>query len=382
MGSTGKVAVTASEKEDGKWIDAGCRAYRVVDGEVDNSDNWYIGPRKKHAGEKQIPAGKYLLKCEYNDFKKEVPFEVKSAKTTKVHVVFKPFFIGAKCTNGSARVSYEIYSSSGQLIYDKKAPCSKTLKVTLDDGKYMVEATIEDGKGEAQFSVGTGKPNKLILDLTNLNHEEEIKADSPEEVVVVPVTPKKKSVSVNEKQETTTGKLNIGDKQVQISGISKEDMKSIQNLGALLGGAGGVQKKLENKPMQGIKESLIVALPYMEKTKECYGSAQTLEAAKLCDVIANEGAKKAKEKMESVVGMKGKKVKTIAHTEWNEAIRVKELAREENDIKNAKLYIICIDKGVGMGQLKECAANNGEFTPKKTEVEQLGDMLKMFGGMK
>jgi hypothetical protein len=80
--------------------------------------------------------------------------------------------------------------------------------------------------------------------------------------------------------------------------------------------------------------------------------------------------------------MKGKKVKIIAHTEWNEAIRVKELAREENDIKNAKLYIICIDKGVGMGQLKECAANNGEFTPKKTEVEQLGDMLKMFGGMK
>jgi hypothetical protein len=35
-----------------------------------------------------------------------------------------------------------------------------------------------------------------------------------------------------------------------------------------------------------------------------------------------------------------------------------------------------------MGQLKECAANNGEFTPKITEVEQLGDMLKMFGGMK
>jgi hypothetical protein len=56
------VAVTASEKEDGIWIDASCRAYRVVDGEVDNSDNWYIGPRKKHAGEKQIHALKYLLK--------------------------------------------------------------------------------------------------------------------------------------------------------------------------------------------------------------------------------------------------------------------------------------------------------------------------------
>ncbi len=68
-----------------------------------------------------------------------------------------------------------------------------------------------------------------------------------------------------------------------------------------------------------------------------------------------------------MVGVQGKMKKTIAHKEWNEDIRVKELAREENDIKNAKLYIVCIDKGVGMGQLKECAANNGEFEPKKTE---------------
>ncbi len=37
----------------------------------------------------------------------------------------------------------------------------------------------------------------------------------------------------------------------------------------------------------------------MEKTKECYGIANTLDDAKLCDVIANEGAKIAQEKMES-----------------------------------------------------------------------------------
>ncbi len=37
---------------------------------------------------------------------------------------------------------------------------------------------------------------------------------------------------------------------------------------------------------------------------------------------------------------------------------------------------------VNQMKLKECATNNGKFTPKKTEVEQLGDMLKMFGGMK
>jgi hypothetical protein len=120
----------------------------------------------------------------------------------------------------------------------------------------------------------------------------------------------------------------------------------------------------------------------MEKTKICYKTSFTLEDAKLCDFIANEGVKKAQEKMESIVGTKGKMAKTITHTEWSDAIRLKEVAREEKDIKDAKLYIICIDKGVGMGQLKECVANNGEFTPKKTEVEQLGDMLKMFGGMK
>ena len=54
---TGKVEVTASEKEDGKWIDAACRIYRVVDGEVDTSDNWYVGPRKKKAG-KQTASGR------------------------------------------------------------------------------------------------------------------------------------------------------------------------------------------------------------------------------------------------------------------------------------------------------------------------------------
>jgi len=29
---TGKVKVSASEKEGGKWIGANCRAYRIIDG--------------------------------------------------------------------------------------------------------------------------------------------------------------------------------------------------------------------------------------------------------------------------------------------------------------------------------------------------------------
>ena len=373
MGQTGTVEVSASEKEGGKWI----AAYHNI---VENDDGKAgelvarANSQKKSAGIRQIPVGKYIIESSYKGFKKETPLEIIAGKTTKIHVTFGQFLILAKCNDMNTKVSYEIYATTGQLVYEKKISCSDTLKVILDNGDYNVEAKVGNDTKEVKFTVG-GDSSKLLIDMTDIKREptkeELIKADSQETPAVEEA-----------KQETTTGKLNIGGKQVQIEGISKEDMKSIQNLGALLGATGGVQKSIESEPMQGIKESLIVALPYMEKTKECYGSAQTIEAAKLCDVIANEGAKKAKEKMESVVGMNGKMAKTIAHTEWNEEIRVKELAREEKDIKDAKLYIICIDEGVGMTQLKECATNNGEFTPKKTEVEQLGDMLKMFGGIK
>jgi hypothetical protein len=139
-----------------------------------------ITPSKKKAGTRVLPVGKYTLKCRYNEFKKEnIPFELKPDEVTKIHVVFKPFFVGAKCSNGGAMVSYEIYSSSGQLIYEKKAPCSKTLKVILDDGKYTVEASSDDAKKDAQINVGSDSKNSVIIDLSNLNHEDLIKADTP-----------------------------------------------------------------------------------------------------------------------------------------------------------------------------------------------------------
>ncbi|WP_294955325.1 VWA domain-containing protein [Sulfurovum sp.] len=252
MGQTGKVEVTASEKEGGKWIDANCRAYKVVDGEVDDSDNWYIGPRKKEAGTKQLPVGKYLLKCEYNRFKKEAPFEVTAGKVSKVHVIFSPFVIGAKCSNGSEKVSYEIYASSGQLVYDKKVPCSKMLNMVLDEGKYRVEASVSGGTGEAAFEVGAGKPAKLILDLTNLNHEEEIKADSSE-TVVVPVQPKKTEPATT---QTNAHSVTIGDKKIQIEGISEKNAADLKKAAAMLQMLGGMMQgnsaavDKEKKPKQ------------------------------------------------------------------------------------------------------------------------------------
>ncbi|WP_294958494.1 VWA domain-containing protein [Sulfurovum sp.] len=238
MGQTGNVEVTASEKEGGKWIDAGCRAYKVIDGEVDNSDNWYIGAGKKKPGTKQLPVGKYLLKCTYNDFKKEVPFEVTAGKVSKVHVIFSPFVIGAKCSNGSEKVSYEIYASSGQLVYDKKVPCSKMLNMVLDEGKYRVEASVSGGTGEAAFEVGAGKPAKLILDLTNLNHEEEIKADSSE-TVLVPVHPKKTEPATT---QTNAHSVTIGDKKIQVEGISEKNAADLKKAAAMLQMLGGMMQ--------------------------------------------------------------------------------------------------------------------------------------------
>ncbi|WP_309496889.1 VWA domain-containing protein [Sulfurovum sp.] len=376
MGETGTVEVTASEKEGGKWVQAYNAIYKDEEGKAGDRLGT-VHSYKKKAGTNQLPVGQYILKSTYNSFKKETAFEIKAGEVTKVNVLFGQFILSVKCTDLNAKINYEVYASSGRLVFDKATKCSDVLKITLDSGDYSVEAKVGSDIKTVKFTVG-GDVSKLMLDMTDIKKEptkeELIKADTQE-------TP-----AVEEIKKETTNTVVAGQPQVQDSNTLETDVnevkKSLAGLGALLGGAGGVQKSIESKPMQGIKESLIVALPYMEKTKECYGVANTLDDAKLCDVIANEGAKMAQAKMESVVGITGKMAKTIAHTEWSEAIRVKELAREEKDIENAKLYIVCIDKGVGMGQLKECADNNGEFEPKKTEVEQLGDMLKMFGGMK
>jgi hypothetical protein len=237
MGETGKVEVSASEKEGGKWISAYCRAYNE-----DKSDNWSVNTQKKNAGKRQLPVGKYTLKCEYNDFKKEVPFEIKSGKTAKVHVVFGQFTIGAKCSDNNTKVFYEIYASSGQLVYEKALKCSKKLKLSLNNGKYNVEAKVRDNTKEASFTIGNGKTNKLILDLTNLNHEEEIKADS-QEAVVVPVTAKKREVKNTQKKSS---QVNIGGKKIEIEGMSEKEAKQIEQLGAMLGAFGSMIKGTDN----------------------------------------------------------------------------------------------------------------------------------------
>ena len=176
FGQTGKIYATARESVGGKLVNASCYIYNE-----DRSDHWSIALYKKKpkSHTKQLPAGKYTLDCSYNEFeKKDIPVVIKAGETAHMDVVFKAFILGAKCRNANEKVSYEVYASSGELVYDKRTVCSKILKLILDDDRYSVEAKIAAGKGEVSFETGAGKSKKLILDLTNLNHETEIQADT------------------------------------------------------------------------------------------------------------------------------------------------------------------------------------------------------------
>ena len=371
MGETGTIETSASEKEGGKWINAYHNIFQDEDGKAGD----LIGrapSQKKNAGENQIPVGKYILKSSYNNFKKETAFEVKAGEVTKIHVVFGQYMISAKCINMDAKINYEIFASSGQLVYEKKMGCSDTLTVTLDNGNYSVEAKVENDTKEVKFTVG-GDSSSLVVDMTDIKREptkeELIKADSQE-------TPMREEV----KKEKPAVEAKVSENKPQADNLKDID-KTLGKLGALLGGVTAVANT-SDKPLMGLKESLKIAIPSMAETKGCYKIANSVDIVAKCDAMANAGAQKAQDAMNSITGEEQEKITAIVHTEWNDEVKEKELAKINKNLANAKLYLECINKGAKMSQLKECASNNGDFTPKKDELKDLGNLLKMFGNMK
>ncbi|SFV57075.1 Von Willebrand factor type A domain protein [hydrothermal vent metagenome] len=255
MGQTGKVEISATEKEGGKWIKAYHRIYKVVDGEVEDGLTTSFDSYKRKAGERQIPVGKYVVKSVYNELRKTTPFEVKAGETTKLHIIFGQFYIESKCPDMSEKVSYEVYASSGRLVIEESKPCNKKLKLTLEDGDYSVEAKIASGKKEVSFTLGRGKPNSLTIDLTNLDHKDEIEADSPEPTATgttpeakeaLPTEePKEQRIDDKEQMKQVTNLLNtLG------GSVSEKDAKDLQKAGAMLKVLGGIigasGKKAEN----------------------------------------------------------------------------------------------------------------------------------------
>jgi hypothetical protein len=251
MGQTGEVEITATQKEGGRWIKAYHRIYKVIDGEADDSQFTAIGSYKKKSGKKRMPVGKYIVKSEHNKFQKITPFEIKSGKRTKLNIQFGQFYIESKCPNRNEKVSYEIYASSGQLLIEETKACDKKLNLTLDSGDYSVEAKIASGKKEVNFSLGSGRPNSLTIDLTNLNHEDEIEADSAEAVATDrDMEDPDSSEEINSTKQEEKIKKVVDVLKVLGGDIDEEDAKDLQQAGAMLEMLGSMMKGVEKKEIQ------------------------------------------------------------------------------------------------------------------------------------
>ncbi len=104
------------------------------------------------------------------------------------------------------------------------------------------------------------------------------------------------------------------------------------------------------------KQALTAALPYMEISTTCYKQSKLLAQIKSCDDFANQGVKAAAEKLQDSTSIPFPLPKTISHSEWNEEIQAKTVARGESDIARTKATLACIDQGVGIDGLKACVA--------------------------
>ncbi len=59
--------------------------------------------------------------------------------------------------------------------------------------------------------------------------------------------------------------------------------------------------------------------------------------------MANDGAQKAQDVMNSIIGKEQMKIIAIVHTEWNDEVKEKELLKISKNLDNAKLYLECIN---------------------------------------
>ena len=249
MGETGKVEISASEKEGGKWVQLYGYIYPADEnGGKDGGNVGQVNNRSaKDLSVHQLPVGKYMMNVEHNNFNKKVVFEVQAGKTNKVHVLFGQFAIEAKCSNMNEKISYEVYASSGRLVFDKKAKCSEILQLVLDGGNYSVEAKVGNDIKTVKFTVG-GDSSKLVIDMTDIKREptkeELIKADSQETSVAEEV---KKEITTTKKEEQKSEKITIGDKQIEIKGISQKEADKLKELGAILEAFGNMMQRTSSE---------------------------------------------------------------------------------------------------------------------------------------
>jgi len=191
--------------------------------------------------------GKYSANCSYNEFKKkDIPFEIKAGETAHFDVVFPYFYLESKCADTSDKVSYEVYAKSGELVYDDSVPCSKKLKVTLNEGEYSIEGKVKDAKATTKVTVSAKEPQSAVLDFTKQNHEAEIKADTPKEKAAA--TDNSQKVEVKKIQDNT--QINIAGKKIEVKGMDEKDIKKLEEMGKVLESFGGLVKSISGNSQE------------------------------------------------------------------------------------------------------------------------------------
>jgi len=338
MGQTGKVEISASESEGSKWIKASHYIYPVVDGEKQDHMMKGCTSYKKKACVETIPVGKYEVISSYKDFKRVTPLDVKANNVTKLQVIFSQFLIDAKCADMNSEITYEVYAGNGQMIFDKKAKCSDKVNLSLLQGNYSLEATVNNKTKEVKFGIGANKPNKLTVDMLESkapeeSHEVLIKADSPKQKQLSPPV---SEPQVAPHSDDSKAQKDLEEKSAkETKELSKEPSKELS-------------KTTVNINLAALKESIVVSLPILKQAKDCYQKAEDLSQANECDLIKQNAMKKAQQAIHKITGRTLTETPLEKQPEWNHDIKTKVLNDIEKDIKKMQLSTACFEKGLRM----------------------------------
>ncbi|MEA3492683.1 MAG: VWA domain-containing protein, partial [Campylobacterota bacterium] len=164
MGETGTVEIIASETKGGEWIKAGNYILYDDDGKPGKPVT-SAHSSKKEAGVARIPAGKYIVRSNYNKFKKLTPFEIKPGEVTKVNIVFGEtgtVEIIASETKGGEWIKAGNYISQdddgklGRSVTSAHSSKKEAGVARIPAGKYIVRSNYNKFKKLTPFEIKPG----------------------------------------------------------------------------------------------------------------------------------------------------------------------------------------------------------------------------------
>ncbi len=337
MGQTGKLELTAAEKEGGRWVKTRHWIYKTVDGKKEGSYIKYCDSSKSKACLIKIPLGSYIIESTFNKTKKWTPFEMAETKGQTLQVVFGKFLLGAKCADMRAKISYEVYANNGRMVFEKQATCADMVEAVIENGDYTVESAVNELTVETKISIGGDNPSKVIIDMRKKDKVEEPAKDdvSHKDLIdadVATLTPIQNSTMKKEKTTPDTS-------------ISKEKKAKLK-------------AEEEKRALQALKKSIAASLSGLKDVKSCYQNANELNQANTCDALETDILHQALKTMGKSANDSSK---VEARTQWDDDLKKTKVESATSDIAEMELSLTCIEKGANLSNLEQCIKNNGSL---------------------